>query len=954
MSKRLSIPAVAFAAVFAVAAPAHSQVLQVFVTAGGGTSTVGPGGSAAFTSTGPGQPVFANVTVRYVGTATATITGLSLTGTSEITLLQTPLLPITLSPDGVISFAAQYLPSTGLTAIAQISIAFTENGLAASFPFTLTGSSARLTFSYSFPSSGAVNALNAGDRITFPSTNLGASATAVVNVLNSGTAATSLQSVGLTGSAFQLTGSPTPIQLSPGQQTSFNVLFTPQAGGITQGTLVLGLTGSSVSFALTGTGTAPNFTVTYTLSDGNAHTLSEGSAITFPAVDINGTATAVIDILNQGTGAGSVTGISVTGTGFRITGQPALPAAVAAGQGLRFQFVFSPAQAGSFNGSFRITLSNNSISGTLTGPTASPNLSVAYVEPDTNNVRALQDGATLSFPNTLVNTVSSITLLVANNGAGTGLLNSITLGGNSPAVFQILSQPPLPLSIPPSQQSRFGVRFSPLQQQTFSAALVLNLNGQTFTINLTAQGTGPQFTYTLSNAAGATALSPGGTIAIADTSVGQTSSVTISVSNAGTGDGQISPFAVSGQGFSLSNLPAVPLTLHPNGSQSFTLNFAPTQPDTINGTLTIGSDTFTITGTGIGSRLVYTYINTASTISVAENGVVIFQPTPVESRTSLSFSIQNTGTTSVTISSINLAAASTIFTLQQLPPLPSNLNPGDTVTFSVSFVPNNTGSLTATLRVNNSSFTLSGTGTQPASLPSYQFQGPTGSQRPAHQSSVGLTLASAYPMALQGTLKLAFASAVFTDDPSIQFATGGRTVSFTIPANSTDALFNNGGAKAVPIQTGTTAGTILITPSFATTSGFDLTPLSPNALTLTIPRSAPQVSTASITSQTLTSFTVVLNGYSTTRTLTQLDIQIMPKQGETFSTTHLTLDVNSGSTAWFQSTTSQTFGGAFLVTIPFVLSNGSTTDDLVHRLQSLNVTATNDVGASSSVAVSIP
>ena len=369
---------------------------------------------------------------------------------------------------------------------------------------------------------------------------------------------------------------------------------------------------------------------------------------------------------------------------------------------------------------------------------------------------------------------------------------------------------------------------------------------------------------------------------------------------------------MTGQGFSITNLPTVPFTLHPGGSQTFTLNFAPTQPDAINGTLTIGSDTFIVTGTGIGSRLVYTYTNAASTISIAEGGVVIFQPTPVGGKASLTFSIQNTGTSSTTVSSINLAAASTVFTLQQLPVLPSNLNPGDTMTFPVSFVPNNTGSLTASLRVNNSSFTLSGTGTPPASLPAYQFQGPTGSQQPAQQSSVGLTLASAYPMTLEGTLKLTFASAVFTDDPSIQFASGGRTVNFTIPANSTEALFNNGGAKAMPIQTGTTAGTILITPSFATESGFDVTPSSPDGLTLTIPRLAPQVTNASITSETTTGFTLTLNGYSTTRALKQLDIQITPKQGETFSTTHLTLDVSSGSSAWFQSATSQPFGGAFL------------------------------------------
>lgn len=954
MSKRLPIRTVVLAVVCAIATPAYSQVLQVFVTGGGVNSNLPPGGSVGLTAPGTGQAVFATVTVHYLGTTTAAITGLSLTGTSEMTLLQTPALPFTLSPNGSINFTVQYLPSTGLTATAQVVIAFTENGLASSFPFVLTGNSARLTFSYFFLSNGAVTTLNAGDRIAFPSTNVGASATAVVNVLNAGTATTTLQSVSLSGSAFQLTGSPAPIQLGPSQQVSLNVVFTPQTFGGTQGALVLAITNGSVSFTLTGTGTAPSFTVTYALSDGNVHALADGSAIGFPSVDINGTATATIDILNQGTGAGSVTGVSVAGTGFRIAGQAALPATVAASQSLRFQILFSPTQAGSFNGTVRITFNGSSISGTLAGSTAASNFSLAYVDPDTNSVLVLQDGGSISFPNTLVNAVSSISLLATNTGAGTGLINSITLGGSSPSVFQILNQPSLPVAVPPSQQLRFGVRFSPQQQQTFSAALLLNVNGQTFTINLTAQGTGPQFAYTWSNAtgAGATTLSPGGTIAMADTSVGQTSSVTISITNAGTGDGPISTLAVSGQGLSITNLPVVPLTLHSKGSQSFTLTFTPTQPDAITGTLTIGSDTFSVTGRGIGPRLIYTYTNTASTISLADGGVVIFQPTPVESKVSVTFSVQNTGTSSATISSINLAAPSTVFSLQQLPNLPSNLNPGDTIAFPVNFVPNNTASLTASLRVNNSTFILSGTGTQPASLPAYQFQGPSGTMPAAQQSSVGLTLAAPYPLALQGTLKVTFVSAVFSDDPSIQFATGGRTVSFTIPANSTQALFNS--ATSVPIQTGTTAGTILVTPSFATQSGFDLTPSPPSALTLTIPRSVAQLSSASVTSETLTSFTLVLTGYSTTRALRQLDIQITPKQGNTFSTTHLTLDVSAASAAWFQSTTSQSFGGAFSVAFPFVLSNGSTTDDLVHRLQSLSITATNDVGASSSLSVPIP
>lgn len=347
-------------------------------------------------------------------------------------------------------------------------------------------------------------------------------------------------------------------------------------------------------------------------------------------------------------------------------------------------------------------------------PVHSQAWSLAYVDPSTNNVYPLQSGSTISFPNTLVNGASSVAVLVINNSGANGLINSIGLGGNSSSVFQIVNQPFLPATVPPSQEASFGVRFSPTQQQTFSATLSLNLSGQSVTVYLTAQGVGPQYTYAWSNATGATALSPGGAIPLANANVGQISSVTVTVSNAGTGSGQVSVLGVSGQGLSIANLPALPFTLPPQGSQSFTLNFAPTQPGVISGTLTIGADTFTITATGIGPLLTYTYTNAAATIPVLAGGAVTFQPTPVESTASVTFSVQNTGTGVATISSIALGTGNAVFGIQKLPSLPANLNPGGTITFSASFSPNGLGIQTDALLVNTDSFTLSGAGTQPA------------------------------------------------------------------------------------------------------------------------------------------------------------------------------------------------------------------------------------------------
>ena len=929
------------------------QTLQVSVSANGINTGVSAGGSVSITSPGTGQAVLASVSAQYTGTASITVNSLSLTGTSEMTLLQPPAFPLTLNPGGTLTFTVQYTSAAGAAATGQVSIAYTESGQSSSFAFTLNGTAARFTYSYAVQPSGAATSVNPGDSITFPSTNVGANTTVSVTVLNSGSTASSLLSISSSNSFFQISGSPAPMLLNPGQRATFSIVFTPQVSGTALASMTIGLSGASATFSLTGTGSSPNFSAAYTLADGNVHTLSSGSTITFPSVDINGTATATISIANQGTGSGSVTAVSVSGAGFQTKSLAALPATVAANQTFSFQITFTPTQAGSFNGSFSLAMSGTTITGSLAGATSSPTFSVAYTDPGTNNTITLSNGSTLSFPNTQVNASSSISLVVTNNGAGTGLLNSITLGGSSASVFQVLNQPSLPASVGPSQRAGFSIRFSPLQQQTFSATLTLNLNGQTVTVTLSGQGTGPQYTYTWASATASNAVTPGGTVAMGDTAVGQTTTVTISVTNAGSGDGQIPAISVTGTGFTFTSLPNVPLTLHAGGSQTFKLNFAPTQPGVISGTMTIGTDTFTVTATGIGSLLTYSYTNSASTVPVTAAGMVIFPPTAVESTASLTFTIQNTGTSSATISSINLGAASTIFSLQQMPALPTNLNAGGSLTFSVSFVPNTTGNLTATLLVNSIGFTLSGTGTQPAALPAYQFQGPSGTQPAAQQPSIGLTLSTGYPLALQGALTLTFTSAVFTDDPAIQFAAGGRTVKFSIPANSTQAVFT-GGSTTMPIQTGTTAGTIVITPSFATQSGFALTPDSPPALTLNIARSIAQLTNQSVTAETTTSFTVLLSGYSTTRALTQLTVQINPKAGATFSTTSLTINVASTASSWFQSLTSQAYGGGFSVAIPFTLSNGATTSDLVHQLQSLTITATNDVGTSSAITVPIP
>ena len=69
------------------------------------------------------------------------------------------------------------------------------------------------------------------------------------------------------------------------------------------------------------------------------------------------------------------------------------------------------------------------------------------------------------------------------------------------------------------------------------------------------------------------------------------------------------------------------------------------------------------------------------------------------------------------------------------------------------------------------------------------------------QPSVTFQLVNPYPVALAGSLTLTFAPSTSSgvNDPAVQFASGGRTIDFNIPANST-------ATPGVQLQTGTVAG----------------------------------------------------------------------------------------------------------------------------------------------------
>jgi hypothetical protein len=614
----------------------------------------------------------------------------------------------------------------------------------------------------------------------------------------------------------------------------------------------------------------------------------------------------------------------------------------------------SPATA-QINLPFVDTAQNNTgvVALALSGTT--PNFSVFYTNPSIGNATPLFSGGIVLFPDTMVNATSAVTISVTNVGSGSGSISAISVNG---AAFQALGLPSFPLSVPAGSSLQFLIRFAPQQAGASAGTLQMTLGGDAFTAALQGSAVVSSFSYQVIQSTASQPVLPGQTISLPDTKVSSTSSVDVQVTNGGTAAGVINSIVISGTGFSVTDGPVLPVTLNPNQKLVITVAFTPQQPGTATGRLRFNNDIFNLASNGIGPQLVYSYTAANSApVTIVPGGAVVFTQTSVGNSSIVKFAVQNTGTAEGSIISIGTALSTTstqspaVFTAAGVPALPATLNAGATLTFSLVFAPDNTVLETSNLLIDTAVFTLSGLGGSPTPLPPYGFSGPQGTQPPFQQPAVSLSLASPYSLPLKGTVTLTQDSGSLAPDPAVQFATGGTTVAFVMPANSTDAVFPNG-TKQIRLQTGSVATSVTLTPSFATQPGLDLTPATPQTLQFSVAPAAPQLLTAGISSLASNTFTLTVTGYTTTRSLTNFQFQLTASSSVTLSASQLILDVSGASHVWFQSSASQQFGGQFVVSIPFNLQVSSgTVATPTNELQSISVTAVNGSGTSNTVTV---
>jgi centrosomal CEP192-like protein len=652
---------------------------------------------------------------------------------------------------------------------------------------------------------------------------------------------------------------------------------------------------------------------------------------------------------------------------FTISNFPSpLPVTLSPSGTLQFDINYKPTSANAATAQLQVNFTETTpgTTGPVTNTNAivfilqgsSPSFILSYVLQSNLNVVPLASGGTIPFGGVQVNTTALAQLNISNGGSGPGAVTGITPPpAGSP--FKVTGIPLLPAAVNAGLTLALTIAYTPTASEVDNAQIQITLDsGATLTVVLQGNGIAAAFSYQILSGTTPTPVMPPGPIALPDTNVGSTSSIAILVQNIGNANGVIAnPPSVSGQGYTVSGGPVFPQTLTPSASFQFTINFAPTQAGVSKGNLIVGSDLFNLTGNGLGPQLTFSYTSAATgSIAVANGGTVVFSPIQVTQSEQLTFVITNSGTQTAHVSNIGIGEANSPFSVSGLT-LPITLAPAASTQFTVAFAPTATSFSNGTLRIDTVVINLTGSGTQPPPLPGYTIQGPSGNAAPQTQPAVGLTLASGYPVALTGTLTLT-TNGNFGSDPTVQFVTGGTTVAFTIPANSTSANFAGHGSQIL-LQTGTVAETIILTPDFQTENGgISLTPSPVTTLQFSVPSAAPTLLAITATGATTTGFVLNVTGFSTIRSVDTLTVQFTAAAGFNFgANAQVSVDLHSSSAAWYESTASQAFGGQFEVSIPFTFTgtNLPTGTTAIQSIASVAATVSNDVGTSGSLAVSL-
>jgi len=228
---------------------------------------------------------------------------------------------------------------------------------------TLTASAGGVTETFALKLNAADRVLSASlTSVSFGDVTVNTSTQQALVLESAGTASLTINSASLSGSGFSISGGSFPITLSPNQVVVLQVQFAPTSAGAAAAKLTItsnATSGGTMQIAVSGTGTAASSS-----SSTTGAVLSVNSAtIAFGSISLNTPATQSLTLSSTGSSAVTVSGATVTGTGFTLAGGT-FPITLNPGQSAVLNVQFDPTATGAAAG--QVTIASNSTGGATT------------------------------------------------------------------------------------------------------------------------------------------------------------------------------------------------------------------------------------------------------------------------------------------------------------------------------------------------------------------------------------------------------------------------------------------------------------------------------------------------------------------------------------------------------------------------------------------------------------
>jgi len=469
--------------------------------------------------------------------------------------IESPTLPLTLSPGESTSVRVSFNPETYGTYAGHLIIGgenWTQSAVA-----SLSGTSGATVQLSVNPSS-----------VTFGNVSVGGSQTQALTLTNSGIANLTVSQVTVSGSSFRLSGPTLPVTLSPGQSVRSNVSFAPQAGGSASGSISIvmntppattayewrhrhGSSATTISLAGTGVGL-------------QASSLAASpSSMGFGNVQIGSHDNLSETLTNTGSSSVTISQVNMAGSTFAVSGL-SLPLTLNPGQSANFGVTFSPISAGTLSGNLAIisNASNSTLNIGLSGTAASA--AALSVNP-----------SSLSFGSIAMGSHKTLAATLINSGGTSATISGLTASGSGYSVPGLASA----MTLGSGQSYTFNVTFAPTSSGSSNGSVLVASNASNTTLSIPLTGA--------TTVLGTLAIAPS-TLNFGNVAVGTSQSQTATIS-AGTAPVTLSAAAVNSSQFSVSGL-SLPLTLAAGGTASFTVSFKPQAAGTASANISFASN----------------------------------------------------------------------------------------------------------------------------------------------------------------------------------------------------------------------------------------------------------------------------------------------------------------------------------------------------------------------------